>query len=145
MEFIKQSKWFVRSSDLAKYLVLLRQFNAINTLIGGLNAAQRRQIAMVALEELAQSEVSELVPAAEEARKWQAEATKIFVRTRSPHSFIHVPAIQRWMVCAYRATFNSPYGEVQNLHRAVLRSLRQLQGDTPIRSSDIRNDLRRYA
>ena len=36
--------------------------------------------------------------------------------------------VRRWLVAAYRLTKQSSYGEVQSLHRAVLRSLRLMQG-----------------
>ena len=145
MEFIKTHRWFLRTTDFAQYLALLRQFNAVSRVIVAMQPAQRRQIAMVALEELARAEGSSGAPMRSEARKWSDEATQVFARTRSPHAFIHAPAVQRWLTCAYRATFNSPYGEVQNLHRAVLRALRHMQGETPVRASDVRRDQRGYA
>lgn len=145
MEFIKTHKWFLRTTDFAQYLALLRQFNAVSRVIVAMQPAQRRQIALIALEELARAESGQAVPARTEARKWTAEATQVFARTRSQHAFINGPAVQRWLICAYRATFNSPYGEVQSLHRTVLRALRHMQGDAPVRTSDVRSDQRRYA
>ena len=52
--------------------------------------------------------------------------------------------LRRWLVCAYRATFNSPYGEVQNLHRLVLRALRQMHGDALPSAKEMRAQ-RHYA
>ncbi len=145
MEFIKTHKWFLRTTDFAQYLALLRQFNAVSRVIVAMQPAQRRQIALVALEELARTEGGSALPMRAEARKWTAEAAQLFARTRSQHAFILGPAVQRWLICAYRATFNSPYGEVQNLHRAVLRALRHMQGEATATSSDVRRDHRRYA
>lgn len=145
MEFVKNHRWFQRTTDFTHYLVLLRQFNVVGNIVTSLPQAQRHQIAMTALAELAESTSNATDPDSGDARKWSVEATRSFPRARSPHGFIRVPAIQRWLTCAYRATFNSPYGEVQNLHRAVLRSLRTMQSEQTARSSEIRRDQRRYA
>ncbi|MCC6560313.1 MAG: hypothetical protein IT478_03050 [Xanthomonadales bacterium] len=145
MEFIKTHKWFLRTTDFAQYLALLRQFNVVSRIIVAMQPAQRRQISLIALEELARAESGQAVPARIDASKWTADATQIFARTRSQHAFISGPAVQRWLICAYRATFNSPYGEVQSLHRAVLRALRHMQGEATVTSSDVRRDQRRYA
>lgn len=145
MEFVKNHRWFQRTTDFAQYLILLRQFNAVGKVVAGLPAQQRHQVAVTALAELAESTTHTSEPKLADARKWTTEATRSFPRVRSPHGFIQVPAVQRWLTCAYRATFNSPYGEVQNLHRAVLRSLRTMQSEQTVRSSEVRRDQRRYA
>jgi hypothetical protein len=145
MEFVRKQRWFQRTTDFAQYLVLLRQFNVVAKIVTGLPATQRHQIASTALAQLAESSAVATDPNLDDARQWSAEASRSYPRVRSPHGFIHVPAMQRWLVCAYRATFNSPYGEVQNLHRAVLRALRTMQIEPLARSSEVRRDQRRYA
>lgn len=145
MEFVKKQRWFQRTTDFAQYLVLLRQFGVVGKVVSGLPPAQRHQVAVTALSELSELTAGGGEPAVGDARKWSLEAKRTFARVRSPHASIHVSAAQRWLICAYRATFNSPYGEVQNLHRAVLRVLRTMQTEQAVRSSEMRRDQRRYA
>jgi hypothetical protein len=145
MEAVTNNKWVQRTTAFARYLNLLRQFNTVNEAIGTLLPDQRRHIALTALSELTQAETSSLEPSTSEEKNWSVEASVAFARVRSQHNAIRTAGLKRWLVCAYRATFNSPYGEIQNLHRLVLRALRQMHGDTTPKSSEARRDQRRYA
>jgi len=145
MEVVSNNKWLQRTTVFARYLNLLRQFNTVNDAISSLLAEQRRSIALTALAELTRAETSGQEPMVVEATNWSVEAAVAFARVRSPHSAIRLAGLKRWLVCAYRATFNSPYGEVQNLHRLVLRALRQMHGEEQTRASDQRRDQRRFA
>jgi hypothetical protein len=145
MEAVTNNKWVQRTTAFARYLMLLRQFNTVNESIAGMLPDQRRQIALTALAELTKVETSGTAPAEGEEKNWSVEASVAFARVRSPHSAIRLAGLKRWLVCAYRATFNSPYGEVQNLHRTVLRALRQMHGEEQTKASDLRRDQRRYA
>ena len=145
MDIIINNKWVQRTTAFTRYLTLLRQFNAVNESITELLPDQRRQIALTALAELTGAETSSAAPVASEATNWSVEASVAFARVRSQHNAIRLAGLKRWLVCAYRATFNSPYGEIQNLHRLVLRALRQMHGDSLQKSSELRRDQRRYA
>lgn len=145
MNIVSNNKWVQRTTAFTRYLTLLRQFNTVNESIVGLLPDQRRQIALTALEELTGAATSAQAPVASEATNWSVEASVAFARVRSPHSAIRLAGLKRWLVCAYRATFNSPYGEIQNLHRLVLRALRQMHGDQLPKASEQRRDQRRYA
>lgn len=145
MEVVTSNKWVQRTTAFARYLTLLRQFNTVNESIAGLLPDQRRQIALTALAELTVAETTAATPAEGEEKNWSVEASVAFARVRSPHSAIRLAGMKRWLVCAYRATFNSPYGEVQNLHRTVLRALRQMHGEEQQKASDLRRDQRRFA
>ena len=144
MDVVTNSRWVQRTTAFARYLTLLRQFNAVNESIATLLPDQRRQIALTALAELTQAETSGETPMASVATNWSVEAAVAFARARSQHNAIRLAGLKRWLVCAYRATFNSPYGEIQNLHRLVLRALRQMHDDQAPKSSEQRRDLRRY-
>lgn len=144
MNAVTNNRWVQRTTAFARYLTLLRQFNAVNDTIVGLLPDQRRQIAMTALAELTHAETGTQIPVPQEAVNWSVEASVAFARVRSQHSAIRVAGLKRWLVCAYRATFNSPYGEVQSLHRLVLRALRQMHGEGLPKASDARRDLRRF-
>ncbi|MBK6727703.1 MAG: hypothetical protein IPG63_10650 [Xanthomonadales bacterium] len=145
MEVVSNNKWLQRTTVFARYLNLLRQYNTVNDAISSLLPEQRRSIALTALAELTRAETSDQEPVIHEATNWSVEAAVAFARVRSPHSAIRLAGLKRWLVCAYRATFNSPYGEVQNLHRLVLRALRQMHGEEQGKASDLRRDQHRYA
>lgn len=119
-----------RTTEFGRYLVLLRQFQGINKVIAGLNQEERRKIAVVALSEMTQANAAIAAGKADLNTDWAEEAAAASERSKSPHTQVQVGAVRRWLVAAYRVTKQSGYGEVQSLHRAVLRSLRLMQGST---------------
>lgn len=118
-----------RTSAFARYLQLLRQFNAISAAIRELDPVERRKISLTALAELSQLRNGAATPTHEV--DWQVEAAIAFARARSGLPITRVAGVRRWLIAAYRATFESPYGEIQSLHRAVLRALRTMHGENP--------------
>lgn len=128
-----------RTTEFGKYLVLLRQFQSINKVIAGLSQDERRKIALVALTEMTQANAAEALPGAvADGIDWAEEAAAASERAKSPHVQVQAGAVRRWLVAAYRLTKTSSYGEVQSLHRAVLRSLRVMQGPNAAnKASDI--------
>lgn len=118
-----------RTSTFARYLQLLRQFNAISAAVRELDPTERRKIGLTALAEL--SQLSTATTAPKHKTDWQVEAAVAFARARSGLPITRVAGIRRWLIAAYRATFESPYGEIQSLHRAVLRALRTMHGENP--------------
>ncbi len=127
-----------RTTAFARYLVLLRQFQNINKVISGLSQDERRKIALVALTEMTQANAAAAKPGALDDTNWEEEISAASERAKSPHIPVQAGAVRRWLVAAYRITKTSPYGEVQSLHRAVLRSLRLMQGpNANNKSSDI--------
>jgi hypothetical protein len=117
-----------RTSDFGRYLVLLRQFQGINKVIAGLSKEERRKIAVVALSEMTQANAAVAAGTASTDIDWAQETAAASERAKSPHAAVQAGAVRRWLVAAYRLTKVSHYGEVQSLHRAVLRSLRLMQG-----------------
>jgi hypothetical protein len=127
-----------RTTEFGRYLVLLRQFQGINKVIAGLNQEERRKIALVALSEMTQANAAIAAGTADLTTDWAEEAAAASERSKSPHTQVQVGAVRRWLVAAYRVTKQSGYGEVQSLHRAVLRSLRLMQGSAAgAKTSDI--------
>lgn len=118
-----------RTTAFARYLQMLRQFSVVNAAINELDLAERKKIGLTALAELAQvqTEVAENLSAS--VIDWSVEAALAFARVRSPHYALRITGIRRWLVAAYRASFESSYGEIQNLHRAVLRAMRTMHGN----------------
>ncbi len=117
-----------RTTEFGSYLVLLRQFQGINKVIAGLPQEERRKIALVALSEMTQANAAIAAGTATNDVDWSEEASAASERAKSPHAQVQAGAVRRWLVAAYRVTKISSYGEVQSLHRAVLRSLRLMQG-----------------
>jgi hypothetical protein len=117
-----------RTTAFARYLQMLRQFNGVGAAIRELDPAERRKIALTALAELTRAEVAS--PSGPEPIKtdWTVEAAVAYARVRSQHQQVRIGGVRSWLVAAYRATFESPYGEVQTLHRQVLRALRTMHG-----------------
>lgn len=123
-----------RTTAFARYLQMLRQFNGVGAAIHELDPAERRKIALTALAELTRAEVSS-GKTDEPKTDWMVEAAVAYARVRSPHLQVRVGGVRCWLVAAYRATFQSPYGEVQTLHRQVLRALRTMHGPVQTESS----------
>lgn len=117
-----------RTTAFARYLQMLRQFNGVGAAIRELDPAERRKIALTALAELTHAEVSSASSKESTKTDWTVEAAVAYARVRSQHQQVRVAGIRCWLVAAYRATFESPYGEVQTLHRQVLRALRTMHG-----------------
>lgn len=129
-----------RTSEFGRYLQLMRQFQGVNKTIAGLNPDERRKVALVALSEMTQANAA--TPGSTDTTNadidWMVEASSASEKSKSPHTQVQAGAVRRWLVAAYRVTKTSPYGEVQSLHRAVLRSLRLMQGpNASAKSSDI--------
>ena len=121
------SRVMQRTTAFARYLQMLRQFNGVGAAIKELDPAERRKIALTALAELTHAEGTP--PSQEQlTTDWAVESAVAYARVRSAHLQVRVGGIRRWLVSAYRATFQSPYGEVQTLHRQVLRALRTMHG-----------------
>lgn len=120
-----------RTSAFARYLQMLRQFTAISNAIAQLDVADRKRIGLTALAELTRVQVSTAIQPVPTEQNWQVEAAVAFARVRSQQPTVRVAGIKRWLVAAYRATFDSPYGEIQSLHRGVLRALRNMHGTNP--------------
>jgi hypothetical protein len=126
-----------RTTEFGSYLVLLRQFQGINKVIASLSQEERRKIALVALSEMTQANAAIADGTARTDIDWAEEASAASERAKSPHVQVQVGAVRRWLVAAYRVTKQSSYGEVQSLHRAVLRSLRMMHGGSGSKESDI--------
>jgi hypothetical protein len=122
------SRVMQRTTAFARYLQMLRQFNGVGAAIRDLDPAERRKIALTALAELTRAEGSSNASPEKDNTDWSVEAAVAFARVRSQHQQVRVTGIRGWLIAAYRATFQSPYGEVQTLHRQVLRALRTMHG-----------------
>lgn len=119
-------RMITRTTAFARYLAMVRQFNAVNAAITGMPIEDRRKIAQTAMSELTRAETSHVTPSADEVSDYAVQAALAFAKVRSNISAVKESGIRRWLVSTYRATANSPYGEVQTLHRQVMRALRTM-------------------
>ncbi|MBK8283389.1 MAG: hypothetical protein IPK97_00125 [Ahniella sp.] len=119
-------RMITRTTAFARYLALLRQYNTVHATIASLSVEERRKIATTAMSELTRAETSHVTPTTEEVSDYAVQAAVAFPKVRSSLWQIKESGIRRWLVSAYRATANSPYGEVQSLHRQVMRALRTM-------------------
>lgn len=119
-------RMITRTTAFARYLALLRQYNAVHAAIVSLSVEERRKIAQTAMAELTRAETSHATPTPEEVAEYAVQAAVAFPKVRSGVWQVKEAGIRRWLVSAYRATANSPYGEVQSLHRQVMRALRTM-------------------
>ena len=59
----------------------------------------------------------------------------LFTRVRSDNPQVKLRGIALWLTVAYYETKDSKYGEVQNLHRQLMRTLRILKESAPVESA----------
>jgi hypothetical protein len=116
----------LRMRVLGRYLVLRRQLAEMRRQIDGLSGAdQRAVIAHVARE----MQISQ-----RQAR--DAESTNAaFARARTGNPRVRVIGMAQWLTSAFRETEQSPHGELQELHRQLMRTMRLLRETTGYLSS----------
>jgi len=122
---------------LRRSIQLNRQFREIERLIAELPLAGRRQLAAIAMREFATAakcEVPHLYCTPNNEQRYQPWGTGTelgFARVRSDNPQVRLRGIALWLTVAYYETKDSKYGEVQNLHRALMRTLRILKESAP--------------
>ena len=121
-----------RTLALARYLTLRNQLKDLEKAIGLLSLDQRR-----ALFALAQKEFANAAAAAvphlyssennERYSPWGNGTAIALDRIRSDNLPLKLRGIALWLAVAYHETKDVPYGEMQDLHRSVMRTLRLLK------------------
>ena len=121
---------------LSRAVQLRRQFREINKALEELAPATRRQLAAIALREFANAAKSEFphlyaTPPDEKYRAWGSGADIGLERLRSDNLQVRLRGVALWLTVAFHETKDSPFGEQQDLHRQVMRSLRSLKEGVP--------------
>ena len=125
---------------LSRSIQLNRQFREIHKEIDSMPLATRRQLASLAVKEFAnasQCEYPHLYGTPGEQQGMQGpEVTGKgvdvgFTRVRSENPHIKLRGIALWLTVAYFETKDSEYGEAQNLHKQLMRTLRVLKEYAP--------------
>jgi len=121
---------------LSRAVQLRRQFREINRALEQLAPTARRQLAAIALREFANASRSEFphlyaTPPEEKYRPWGSGTDIGLERLRSENLQVRLRGVALWLTVAFHETKDSPFGEQQELHRQVMRSLRMLKETTP--------------
>lgn len=121
---------------LTRAMQLRRQFREINKALEQLPANARRQLAAISLREFANASKSEFphlyaTPPEEKYRAWGSGTDIGLERLRSDNLQVRLRGVALWLSVAYHETKDSPFGEQQELHRQVMRSLRTLKESIP--------------
>jgi hypothetical protein len=121
---------------LSRAVQLRRQFREINRALEQLAPTARRQLAAIALREFANASRSEYphlyaTPPEEKYRPWGSGTDIGLERLRSENQQVRLRGVALWLTVAFHETKDSPFGEQQELHRQVMRSLRMLKETTP--------------
>jgi len=122
---------------LTRSIQLNRQFREIEKIINELPAASRRQLAGIAMREFAAAakcEFPHLYGTTDQGQRYQPWGTGTdlgFSRVKSDNPQVKLRGIALWLTVAYHETKDSQYGEVQNLHRHLMRTLRVLKETVP--------------
>jgi hypothetical protein len=123
---------------LSRSIQLNRQYREIQREIDTMPLATRRQLAALAVKEFAnasQCEYPHLYGTPGESTgmqdSWGKGVDVGFTRVRSDNPHIKLRGIALWLTVAYFETKDSKYGEAQNLHKQLMRTLRVLKEYAP--------------
>jgi hypothetical protein len=106
---------------LGRYLVLRRQLAEMRRQLDALSSADQRAVIAHVTREMQISQ--------RQAR--DAESTNVaFARARTGNPRVRVIGLAQWLTSAFRETEQSPHGELQDLHRQLMRTLRMLREST---------------
>jgi len=126
---------------LSRSIQLNRQFREIHREIDSMPLATRRQLASLAVKEFANASQCEYphlygTPGEQQAAAPGPDSLGKGVevgitRVRSENPHIKLRGIALWLTVAYFETKDSEYGEAQNLHKQLMRTLRVLKEYAP--------------
>lgn len=118
---------------LTRSIQLNRQFREIEKAIAELPLATRRQLAAISMREFASAakcEFPHLYGSVEQGQRYQpwGNGTEIgYTRMKSDNPHVRLRGIALWFAVAYHETKESKYGDMQELHRQLMRTLRILK------------------
>ncbi len=130
-------KLFVRSVAFFRSLVLIRELRAVERSVDALSSLDRRMLASLALRDLANASKCEHphlygTPSADARYLAWGTATRTgFERIKSDNPHIKLRGLALWLAVAFHETKDSRFGELQFLHRKLMRQLRLLKESLP--------------
>jgi hypothetical protein len=111
-------RFFSRVGVFTRYVVLRRQLAEIARSMEALNVADRRALTAHTAREFDLS-----MRQSREASTTNAG----FARARSGNARVRLVGIAQWLTSAFRETEDSPFSEMQDLHRQLMRTMRLLR------------------
>ncbi|MDE1885198.1 MAG: hypothetical protein KGH92_04750 [Xanthomonadaceae bacterium] len=127
---------------LTRSIQLNRQFREIEKAISELPLATRRQLAAIAMREFASAakcEFPHLYGTVNQGQRYQpwGNGTDIgYARMKADNQHLQLRGIALWLTVAYHETKESAYGDMQQLHRHLMRTLRLLKESMPATPAD---------
>jgi hypothetical protein len=125
-------KFVFRTLALARYLTLRNQLKELEKAIGGLSLDQKRALFALSQKEFANASAA-AVPHlyssenVERYSPWGNGTAIALDRIKSDNLPLKLRGIALWLAVAYHETKDVPYGEMQDMHRAVMRTVRILK------------------
>ena len=122
---------------LTRSIQLNRQFKEVEKSISDLPMATRRQLAAIAMREFAvaaKSEAPHMYGSVDQGPRYQpwGNGTDIgYARMRGDNEHLRLRGIALWLTVAYYETKQSESGDMQELHRHLMRTLRVLKEALP--------------
>lgn len=125
-------KLVIRTLALTRYLGLRRQLKELEQAIGSLSLDQKRALFLLVQKELANAAAAPMphLYASENPERYSpwGNGTSIALdRVRSGNLPLKLRGIALWLAVAYHETAGLEYGEMQGLHRQVMRTLRLIK------------------
>ncbi|MCE5233469.1 MAG: hypothetical protein ABFC67_09945 [Mizugakiibacter sp.] len=125
-------RFLTRIIAMSRAVRLGRQFRDIERGIGELSVPARKQLALLAMKEFACAAKSEFphlygTPPDQRYLPWGAGTDIGFERARSENLQVRLRGAAMWLAVAYHETKDTPYADLQALHRQLLRVLRTLK------------------
>ncbi len=125
-------KFVFRTLALARYLTLRNQLKDLDKAIGSLSLDQRRALYALSQKEFANAAASSVphLYASENPERYSpwGNGTAIALdRIKSDNLPLKLRGIALWLAVAYHETKDVPYSEMQDMHRAVMRTVRLLR------------------
>ncbi|MCB1601324.1 MAG: hypothetical protein R3F18_12695 [Lysobacterales bacterium] len=125
-------KFVFRTLALARYLTLRNQLKDLEKAITGLSLDQKRALAALTQKEFANAAAASVphLYSSENPERYSpwGNGTAIALdRIKSDNLPLKLRGIALWLAVAYHETKDVPYSEMQDMHRAVMRTMRLLK------------------
>lgn len=122
-----------RLISMSRSIKLNRQLREVEKTIHALPLNVRKQLAELTLKELTTASKCEFphlygTPVEQQRYQLWGAGTDIgFARMKSENPVVRIRGIALWFTVAYHETKESPYAEIQNVQRQLMRILRELK------------------